>query len=388
MNIDKRFPCVADMEEAGLPRLPKFMRDYLASGLGRGVSVRKNRTTLDDVELMPKYMSELEQPDHSCNLLGKTYDAPFGVAPIGLGGLIWAKSERILSAAALEHNIPYCLSTVATITLEDAHEISGENTWFQLYTPRDPAIRVDLIDRCAKAGYDTLVVTVDVPFGTRREHDIRNGMSVPPSPNFQTLWQMVKHRNWALRMLASGVPKFANLTPYYDAQALKNRRSEITKSARFIKDRMGVHITRGVIGEIRDQWKGNLLVKGVLDPDEAVAYLDAGVDGLIVSNHGGRQLDASPSAVSVLPDIRQRVGPDATVLVDGGIRSGLDIARMLALGADFVLMGRPFLFALAAIGSRGGDHVMHILKAELRTTMGQLGCSTLADLQSRLVKNP
>jgi isopentenyl diphosphate isomerase/L-lactate dehydrogenase-like FMN-dependent dehydrogenase len=384
MNIDKKFPCVADMEAAALPRLPKFMRDYLSGGLGNGVGVRKNRTTLDDVELMPRYMSDLEQPDYTCSLLGKTYDAPFGVAPIGLGGLIWANAERILSAAALQHNIPYCLSTVAIITLESAQEISGENTWFQLYTPRDPAVREDLIDRCERAGYETLVVTVDVPFGTRREHDIRNGMSVPPSPNLQTLWQMVTHPNWSLRMAAAGVPKFANLAPYYDAQTLKNRRSEITKSTRFIKDRMGVHITKDVIGEIRGQWKGNLLVKGVLDPDESVAYLDAGVDGLIVSNHGGRQLDASPSAVSVLPVIRDRVGPDATVLADGGIRSGLDIARMLALGADFVLLGRPFLFALAAIGSRGGDHVMHILKAELRTTMGQLGCTTLADFPSRL----
>jgi len=352
---------------------------------GGGTSAAAHLTTLGfEIRLYSQDESALKPLQDAG---GIEYDAPFGVAPIGLAGLVWPKAETHLVKAAKEHNIPYTLSTVATITLENARELGGENTWFQLYTPRDPEVRDDIIERCANAGYETLVVTVDVPYGTRREHDIRNGLSVPPSFNLKTLWQMMTHPNWALRMLAAGVPKFVNLAPYYDADTLKKRRSEIQKSVRFIKNRLGIHITREVLGEIRANWKGNLLVKGVLDPDEARAYIDAGADGVIVSNHGGRQLDAAPSAVSVLPAIRTKVGPDVPVIADGGVRSGLDIARMLALGADFVLMGRPFMFAVAALGGQGADHVMNILKAELLSNMGLLGCATLADLPNFLVSD-
>ncbi|HCK11532.1 MAG: alpha-hydroxy-acid oxidizing enzyme [Gemmatimonadetes bacterium] len=385
-RYERRYTCVADLETAALKRLPKFVHDYLAYGIGNGVGVRKNREELDEVELMPKYLSEIDQPNYGCNLLGREYDAPFGVAPIGLAGLVWPKAEAHLASTAANHNIPFTLSTVAMITLENARQLAAENTWFQLYTPQDPAIRKDLIKRCADAGYDTLIVTVDVPYGTRREHDIRNGLSVPPSFNLRTLWQMMIHPPWALRMLASGVPKFVNLAPYYDAETLKKRRSEIHRSARFIKNRMGVHITRNVFGEIRSQWSGNLLVKGVLDPEEASVYANAGADGVIVSNHGGRQLDAAPTAVSVLTRVREAVGPDYPIIADGGVRSGLDIARMIALGANFVLMGRAFMFAVAALDKMGPDHLINTLKAELQSTMGQLGCPSLANLPDYLVR--
>ncbi|HAA77864.1 TPA: alpha-hydroxy-acid oxidizing enzyme [Candidatus Latescibacteria bacterium] len=388
MNIDKKFPSIPDIERAALPRLPNFVKDYLVHGIGFDVNVRKNRESLDEVELMPKYLSDLDQPDYTCTLFGKTYDAPFGVAPVGLGGLIWPKAEMHLSRAAAAHNIPYILSTVATITLEHARELAGEHAWFQLYTPRDLDVRNDILDRCTNAGYETLVVTVDVPYGTRRAHDIRNGLSVPPSFGPRNLWQMMTHPGWALRMLAAGIPKFVNLAPYYDADTLKRRRNEIQRSVHFIKNRLGVHITREVMGGIRERWKGNLVVKGVLDPEEAAAYVDAGADGVVVSNHGGRQLDAAQSAVTVLPAIREAVGPDIPLIADGGIRSGLDIARMLALGADFVIMGRPFMYSLGALSHRGPDHVMNLFKAELLSTMGQLGSRSISDLPDFLITEP
>jgi L-lactate dehydrogenase (cytochrome) len=198
---------------------------------------------------------------------------------------------------------------------------------------------------------------------------------------------MMTHPQWALRMLRSGVPQFANLARYHDAGSASSFRESIEKSTKFIEERMGLHITAQRFAEIRKMWPRTLLVKGVLDPAEAKAYIDLGADGIIVSNHGGRQLDAAPSAVDVLPHIRIAVGPGVPLIVDGGVRSGLDIARMLALGADFVMIGRPFLYAVAALDTKGGLHVMDVLKAELQSTMGHLGCPTLLALPSFLVKN-
>jgi L-lactate dehydrogenase (cytochrome) len=394
MNIEKRYPCVADLEAAAMRRIPGFMRDYLINGIGQGVAVEKNRQALNDVELMPRYLADADQPNIYCQLMGHDYNAPFGVAPIGLSGLIWPKSESILAEAAKTHNIPYTLSTLATDSLENIRQIAGDNTWFQLYTPQDPETRKDLLRRCEEAGYDTIMVTVDVPNKTRRDHDIRNGLSVPPSFDMKTVWQMVTHPHWSLRMLRAGVPQFVNILPYQQhgfshvgVGTNYNIGQSIKESGKYIEERMGLHITTSLFEEIRAMWPGKLLAKGVLDPKEAKAYLDLGADGLVISNHGGRQLDAAPSAVSLLPRIRAAVGPEATLIADGGIRSGLDIARMLALGADFVLMGRPFLFAVAALDRRGGDHVMNVLKAELQTTMGQLGYNTLKELREFLFTN-
>lgn len=387
MNIDKEYPSILYMESTAKRRIPGFALDYLTNGLGGGVSVRKNRESLDKVELMPRYLSEADRPNIRTHLFGHEYTAPFGIAPMGLSGLVWPNAEKILARAAKDHNIPYTLSTVATVSLEAIHEIAGENAWFQLYTPKEPEVLADLMRRCREAAYETVMVTVDVPYKTRRDHDIHNGLSVPPRFDLKTLWQMSTHPEWALRMLRRGIPQFVNLTPYHTGGRSGNVRESIEQSAKYIEERMGLHITAQRFAEIREMWPGTLLVKGVLDPAEAKAYMDLGADGVIVSNHGGRQLDAAPSVVDVLPSIRDAVGPDAPVLVDGGVRSGLDIARMLALGANFVLIGRPFLYACAALNSRGGEHAINVLKAELQATMGQLGCSTLAALPSSLVRS-
>lgn len=385
MNPDKQYCCVADMEAAAYRRLPKFLRDFVFLGIGTNLNVQKNRDALNAVELMPRYLTDASQPEIRCQLLGRTYDAPFGVAPIGLSGLVWANSERILAAAAKSHNIPYTLSTSATVTLEEIRQIAGENAWFQLYSPKEPAVLKDVLGRCQKVGYETLVLTVDVPYETRREHDIRNGLSVPPNFDLKTLWQMVTHPAWALRMARAGVPEFVNVKPYFDAGQVVHVGQSITASTHFIRNRMGGHITVERFQQIRDLWPGKLLVKGVMEPAEAKAYVRLGADGLVVSNHGGRQLDAAPATAAVLPAIRAAVGPHVPLVADSGVRSGLDIARMLALGADFVIMGRPFLFALAALDRQGGEHVMKVLKAELRAAMGQIGCPTLKELPSFLV---
>lgn len=388
MNIDKAHPSIPSMEAAAKRRIPKFVHDFLVNGLGDNVAVRKSLDALESVELMPRYLAEADQPILRCRIFGRDYSAPFGVAPMGMSGLVWAHAENILAQAAKEHNIPYIVSTMASVSLEKVHEIGGENTWFQLYTPKEPEVLRDLLRRCEVAGYDVLAVTVDVPYKTRRHHDIRNGLSVPMRFDLRTLWQMLQRPEWALRMLFRGIPRFVNLAPYHDGGGLHSVTASLVKSAMFVEERMGLHITPERFAEIRRLWRGTLLVKGVLDPAEAKTYVELGTDGIIVSNHGGRQLDAAPTVVDVLPRIRQAVGPDVPLIADGGVRSGLDIARMLALGADFVTLGRPFLCAVAALDKQGGAHIMDVLKAELQSTMGQLGCATLADIPATLVTRP
>jgi len=387
MNIEKRFPSVAEMEAEARRNLPGFMLDYLVGGLGTGANVQRNRQDMNNVLLMPRYLSPAANPDIRSRLLGREYDAPFGVAPLGLSGLVWPRSEYILAAAAKSHNIPYTLSTVATASLESIRPVAGENAWFQLYPPNDPAVQKSLLDRCHAAGYETILLTVDVPVATRREHDIRNGLAVPPRFDAKTVLQMTTHPGWALRMLRAGVPQFVNIQPYYAEAESRNAGKSIKASVQFINKVMKGHITAERFASIRAGWPGKLLVKGVLGVEDATEYMALGADGLVISNHGGRQLDAAPSVVSVLPAIRAAVGPNVPLLADSGARSGLDIARLLALGADFVLMGRPFLFALAAMDKKGGEHVMSILKAELRAAMGQLGCATLQALPKFLYTN-
>jgi isopentenyl diphosphate isomerase/L-lactate dehydrogenase-like FMN-dependent dehydrogenase len=377
-NLHRRFPCVVDMEAAAARRMPGFVHDYLIGGLGRESSVRRNVASLDTIQLMPRYLSVAPSPDMSISVFGKRFDAPFGIAPLGLAGLLWPGCEVPLAKAAKAHNIPHVLSTFANRAMETIGPIAGDNGWFQFYPPNDPAMEADMIDRAKGSGYRTLVLTVDIPAPTRRERDIRNGMSVPPILDARTIFQISTHPYWASHVLRHGIPDFENLSPYYP------KGSSLKESAEFVGHVMTGHVGADRVRRIRDAWKGKLLIKGVLDVSEAEAYMALGADGLIVSNHGGRQLDAAPTAVSVLPGIRRTLGPDALIMADGGIRSGLDVARMLALGADFVLIGRPFVFASAAIGTAGGDHLMTILKMELAATMAQLGCRTVADLPSFL----
>lgn len=379
MNLDKRYPAIPDMERAAARRMPPFVHDYMVGGIGNERGIARNRDALDNVLLMPRYLSKATNPAISTSLLGHNYDAPFGVAPLGLSGLMWPNLERILATAAKNHNIPYVLSTFACVSPEKIQPVAGDRGWFQFYPPSVPEVETDLLERVQKAGYETIVVTVDIPVATRRARDMRNGLSVPPAFDLRTLWQMITHPHWSLRMLMAGVPQFETVEPYYDSSL-----SRIAGSVKFIAEKMKGHITADRFQRIREAWPGTVLVKGILDPDEAKSYLSLGADGIIVSNHGGRQLDAAPSPVQVLPQIREAVGPETPLLADGGIRSGLDIARMLALGADFVLIGRPFVYAVAAMDHRGGEHVMYVLKEELKGTMGQMGCSSLETLDQFL----
>lgn len=355
------------------------MRDYVRCGMGHGGAVQRNRDSLDSVRLMPRYLIAADAVDTTVELFGQDHAAPFGVAPVGLGGAVWPHAAERLASAARSHDVPFVASTFALASLERLRDAAGPRGWFQLYRPKRPEIESDLLRRAIESGYEVMVVTVDVPFRTRRDHDIRNGFSIPPRPGLRTVLDILAKPAWALAMARAGFPTFETLTPYVPDNL--GRREALA----FLSDLVMAHVTPDILADLRRRWPGTLLVKGVLDPREAIQCRDLGVDGIIVSNHGGRQLEAAPSAAEVLPSVRAAVGEGYPLIADGGIRTGLDICRMLALGADFVLMGRAFYYAVAAMGGRGADHAMRLLKAELTSTMGQLGCASLTELRGRLI---
>ncbi len=374
MEIDQKFPSIASFERAARVRIPRFAADFLFGGIGAERCLQRNRDVLDGIQLRSRHICAADNPNLGTRLFGRSYDAPFGVAPIGLSGIIWPRADEYLAAAAKSHGLPFVLSTFATTDLETARLVGGESAWFQLYPTSDRAIEDDMIDRAENAGYEVLVVTVDVPTYTRRERDLANGLAVPPNLSLKTAAQVVARPRWALQCLISGVPRFNTLIRYLpDGPSLK-------QEALFLSTLIDGHVTHEHLIRIRDRWSGTLVVKGVLDVDDARLCTEIGVNGLVISNHGGRQLDASPHALEVLADIRAAVGPSFPLIVDGGIRSGLDIVRVMAAGADFALMGRAFICAAAAAGRAGCNHSMTILKEELRQSMIQIGCEEFSDL--------
>ena len=260
------------------------------------------------------------------------------------------------------------LSSVATNSIEEVADVVGDRLWFQLYPMKDAEVEADIIDRFRAAGGEVLLVTVDIPGPTRRARDIATGMAVPPRRDWYTYFQAATRPRWAIETLRTGMPTFRTLTKYIGAD-----RSPQGASA-FLSGVLGGHNPPERLKRFRDLWPGKLVIKGLLGVDDARVAKEIGADGIVVSNHGGRQLDAAPTAVDVLPAIRQAVGGSMAVLVDGGVRTGLDIARYLALGADFVLMGRPLVWSVAAIGPKGPEHALEVLKKEFETTLIQIGC--------------
>jgi len=380
MEPDRRFPSIALMAVAAKRRIPRFAWDYMSGGIGREAVLAENCARLDRVKLRPRYLvADAEAPDLSHALLGQHYPLPFGVAPLGLSGLIWPGAAEHLARAARDRGLCFALSNMATSSIEQIGAIGG-NLWYQHYAFADNAINADLLARARAAGFATLVVTVDIPTATRRERDIRNGLSVPPAFNLRTLLDIVRRPAWALAMARAGVPEFESLKPYLPGNLA------LAQLGIHLSQMIQGHVSREKLRWYRAQWPGKLIVKGILGADDAAACVDIGADAIVVSNHGGRQLDAAQSAVDALPAIRGAVGAEFPLLADGGIRNGLDIARYLALGADFVLLGRAFMFALGALGARGPLHAMTVLQAELRSTLGQLGCPAVRRLPEFLIQ--
>lgn len=373
-DLQQRYPAISDLASRAKRRMPHFSWEYVDSGTGLGLCADRNIRALQEVMLMPRFMKGAGGADLSTELFGVQYSAPFGIAPIGLTGLMWPGIEIMLANTAAHYRIPYCLSTVATETPETIGAIANDMGWFQLYPPKDPALRQDLLKRAKDAGMTTLVVTADTPIQSRRERQVRAEVSVPPKRTLKTYWRAAMRPAWTAATLKHGLPRFRTMEKYVESK-------DIVKIGLYMNENMGP-IDWEYLKRTREEWNGPMLIKGILSPYDARQCLECGADGVVVSNHGGRQFDGAPAAIDALPAVAAEIGTDGVVVFDSGIRGGLDICRALSLGADFVLLGRAFVYGAAALGQRGCDHVVELLKADMTTNLTNLGCYDLGELSA------
>lgn len=382
LDFDSRYPDVEDLRRRVRQRIPRFAFEYLDGGCNEEVNLRRNTEDIRRIELTPRYLTSQGSTDLSTELFGETYAAPFGVAPMGLQSLMWPNAAEILAEAAIAHNVPFVLSTCTTSSIERIGELTGGRFWFQLYHPAKEEHRDDLLRRAREAGCNVLVILCDVPVMGFRPRDIRNGLSMPPRMSLGNVMQMLARPRWAWETLRHGRPEFESLRPYM------SRKMSLPELGEFMNTMFTGLLNEERIKAIRRIWPGKLVLKGVAGVEDVQKAIDCGLDGVIVSNHGGRQLDAGEASIKPLVSIAERFGEQITVMMDSGIRSGPDIARTLACGARFTFLGRAFMYGVAALGRRGGQQVMAILKRQLQQTMGQICCPRVADLPRHLANDP
>ena len=380
-TFNSNYPSVDDLRNLAKRRIPKFAFEYLDGGCNDDVSLCRNTSDIRKVQLQPRYLRNYGTSNIKTSILGMEFDAPVGVAPVGLQGLIWPNAPAILAKAAFNHKIPFILSSVTTMNIEKATELTEGNAWFQLYNPVNDLIRDNIIDRAEAAGCPVLVLLCDVPTFGYRPRDFRNGLALPPKMTLANMLQILSKPSWALNTLIQGQPSFETLKPY-TPEGLNLR-----QLGAFMDKTFSGRLNEEAIKPIRDKWKGKLVLKGVASLQDTEDAIRMGFDGIIVSNHGGRQLDAAQSTIQSLQEISAKYGQQIEIMMDSGLRSGPDIARALACGAKFTFMGRPFLYGVAALGDKGGEHTIGMMKTQFKQVMEQLCCERIEDLPKHLI-NP
>ncbi|MEM7471352.1 MAG: alpha-hydroxy acid oxidase [Pseudomonadota bacterium] len=374
MDLHSKFPAISDLKRAARKRIPHFVWEYLDSATGDEMTARRNRDALDRILFKASILHGEFVPDLTTTFLDRGFPLPFGISPVGMSGLIWPGAEKILAGAAKDLGIPYAMSTVATQTPEDIAPHLGEHAWFQMYPPRDEAIRDDMIARAKGAGFGTLILTVDVPVASRRERQTRGGLTQPPRLTPRLAAQAAQCPAWLNGIRQTGMPRMKTLDKYSDFKGQLPSTEHIGYLLRTSPD-------WEYLKRLREAWTGPLIVKGVTQTEDAARLQDEGVDALWVSNHAGRQFDGAAGAIDCLAQVR--AGTTLPVIFDSGIEGGLDIIRALALGADFVMLGRAWHYALGAAGKAGPAHLADMLRKDMEANMGQLGTKTLADLARR-----
>jgi len=373
--MTKKYYCVDDFRVGAQQRMPRVIFDYVDGAAGFETSSRLNRDMIDQIRLMPRVLVDIRERELAKTFLGRTWTLPFGIAPMGMCNLAWPNTDKAFAAAAVDHDIPVCLSTFGSSSIEDMGERASGNVWFQLYVGPSVDDAMDLVQRAKNTGYEYLVLTVDVPVVSARPREQRQGFEAPFRMRPRQFVDFATHPQWVFHTLVDGVPKPVNVLP---ANTVVNKPT-------FTRNEIRGHIDWQFLAKLRERWTGKLILKGVLSADDAVRIRDAGVDAVYVSNHGGRQLDAAPAAIDVLPEIRQAVGGDYPLIFDSGLRSGEGIVKALALGADFVMLGRPFLYASGADGQRGVFRLVDLLKNELLLALAQIGCTDVSHLDHNVL---
>lgn len=378
-EINYKYPSVDDLRIRAKAKIPKFAFEYLDGGCNNDVNLKKNTSRIRDVELKPKYLVDYTPPNLKTELFGHEYDAPFGISPVGLQGLMWPKSPEILAKAAFDHNIPFVLSTVTTASIESISEITEGRAWFQLYHPAEERVTKDLLKRAEAAHCPVLVILADVPSFGYRPRDIRNGLSMPPKMTVSNILSAMKRPHWALNTLINGQPSFEILKPYMQ------KNLNLNQLAKFMDATFSGRLNEDKIKRIRDLWKGKLVLKGAESIHDVEKAYQLGLDGVIISNHGGRQVDVGQATIDSLNSIVPLYKDKIKVMMDSGIRGGADVARVMASGADFSFMGRTFMYGVSALGKKGGNHTIAMLKTQLTQVMEQMSCAEVNDLTKNLI---
>ncbi len=380
-QYDSRYPSIESLRTKAKKRIPGFAFDYLAGGCNEEINLRKNTSEIREIELMPKYITGRNQVDMRTELFGHIYDAPFGIAPVGLQGLFWPGTPEILAKAAFDYNIPFCLSTVSTASIETISEITEGRAWFQLYHPVEEELTNDLLKRAEAAECPVLVILSDVPTFGYRNKEIKNGLSVPPRMTGRNIRQILTHPNWAFSTLFHGIPQFKTMEKYIP------KGMNMHHLGLFMDQTFDGRLNDDRVKALRDKWKGKLVMKGLSSEEDMEKAVQLGLDGVIISNHGGRQLDAGPSTIKVLQELAPKYKDKIKIMMDSGMRSGPDVARTLAAGAEFAFLGRSFNYGVAALGKKGGNHTVSIIQRQLLQVMEQICCEKVSDFPKFLIKN-
>ncbi|OAN95156.1 alpha-hydroxy acid oxidase [Sulfitobacter geojensis] len=348
--------------------LPWMVFDYIDGAAGRETGAARNRAALDAMTLRPRILKDVHHRSLSVDLFGASAERPFGIAPMGMCNLSAPGADLMLARLAARYKIPHGVSTVASTPLEQIIDVAQGHAWFQIYFSGDGAGTFELIDRARDAGYQTLVLTADVPEVGRRPRELRHGFKMPFRMGPKQFIDFALHPRWSLNTLLNGKPEMAN----FQMEGYRFDRTESRARADW-----------DTLKQMRDRWQGKLVVKGVLDVEDAVMLKQAGVDAIQVSSHGARQLESAPAPIKVLPAIRKAVGPDIPLFFDSGLRSGEDVLKALHAGADFTFFGRILQFAIAAGGEDGLNALWQVLSDELSIAMAQTGLTGLTDLQNQ-----
>jgi (S)-mandelate dehydrogenase len=383
--LHRRFPTIGHLRRHARRHVPHFVFEYMDGGAGADVGIAHNWAALDAIELVPRYGVMPSLPPIEVELFGRKYAAPIGIAPMGGPALAWPGGDAALARAAQRAGVPYTLGTVGGITIEEAAKLAPDVLWFQLYrlARNDHALGLDLVRRAEAAGAHVLVLTIDVPVRTTRSREAAVGLGRGPfHPSLPMLIDMLRSPAWLTALMRHGRPKFSNIKAYAGPNAGGD------EVIRFTRRELGGAFIWEEIARFRDRWRRPLVLKGILHPQDAAKAVALGIEGIWVSNHGGRQIEALPPAIDVLPAIAAEVGNRATIIMDSGIRSGLDVIRAIALGANFTFAGKAFLWGLGALGEAGPGHVIDLVIEEARAALGQIGAHSLAQARSVVVRHP